>query len=506
MAKKAKQHGLDVDHPEYTAHVNEWRTVRDCIAGQTAIKAGGDRYLPKLDTDNANALKSYTARAVFYGATGRTLDGYLGSVFRKPPQIDLPDSLKPMLLDIDGAATTADQFIKTLVSDVIAVNRAGILLDLPVDAVANALPYLCYYPPETIRDWRQEVVKGRKVLTFLVLQESEDQQDADGFGHVVTEKRRVYRLIDGKVTVELWARSKDEWIIEEQRREVTVRSTPLESIPFWFFSDDDLMPCVKKSAMLDLANVNVSHYQNTTDLEHGAHYTALPTPWIAGINSESKPDDVILGPTQCIMLPEGGEAGMLEFTGAGLKALETRLQVKEQQMAILGARLLEAQKTGVEAADTHRLRQSADTSILAAVVGTCNIGLEQIFRTAYVWAKASEPADDEIKVAINDEFFATPLSGQEVLQLVQSWQAGGMSRDSLLRKLQKGGVIERSPEEEVEQMESEGAMPAPGDIMQAELDHTDAQAAATEAGAKALAQAGKNQDNGGNGNDPNTAN
>lgn len=495
-----KRHGLDSCHPSYVENEPDWCTIRDVVAGQRAVQAKGDRYLPMLDTDNQKVRESYVKRAQFFGATSRTMDGYMGSVFRKPPAFTVPPQLDPLVKNADGAGTIMEQFAKTLVSEVIQLNRAGVLLDLPPEAPANAVPYLCMYRAEDIHDWRVEAVNDKQTLTMVVLAERDDAPDENGFGHSITDKRRVLRLDTTRspavYTVEVWAKSQDEWVIVQPRKDMLVRGKAQEAIPFWFFSDEDLLPNIKKSAILDLANTNISHYQNSADIEHGAHYTALPTPWISGFSSESNPGEVPLGPTECIVLPPDGEAGMLEFTGAGLKALENRLEAKEKQMSVLGARILMANKTGVEAAETERLRQSADKSVLSAVVGTCNIGLQDILTRAYVWATSGEPAKDAIKVAINDEFFETALTGAEVLALVQSWQSGGFSRDSLLRKLQKGGMIERGPEEEVEQMESENGLIDPTKLP-ANESAEDKAAAAAKAMKEAGGPGGKDNQQGG---------
>lgn len=462
-----KTPGVDELHPKYTANEPDWLKIRDVVAGERRMKNQGKLYLPALDTENSKATKSYTERATFYGATGRTLDGYMGSVFRKPTTITLPPTMEPLLDNVDGAGTKADQFIKTVVNEVLMLNRCGILLDLPPEAPANALPYLSLYTAEAIRDWRVEMVDGKRMLTMVILREVVDQPDSDGFGHVVIERRRVLRLvhrpgINPVYTIEIWEKRDEDWVIVTPAFNFSVRGNTLDYIPFMFLSDEDTTPEVKKSAILDLVDVNISHFRNSADLEHGAHYTALPTPWISGISGEDKPSSVPLGPTECIVLPLEGEAGMLEFTGEGLKALESRAKVKESQMSVLGAKILEANKAGVEAAETQKLRQSADKSILAGVVGTCSAGLTIVFSWAHEWQTGKEPAEGVVLITINDEFFEASLTGQDILALVEGWQSGAYSQDSMLRKFQKAGIIERSPEEEIDQMASEPEPTMPG--------------------------------------------
>src|SRR5690606_21487091 len=60
------------------------------------------------------------------------------------------------------------------------------------------------------------------------------------------------------------------------------RSVRLDFIPFVFVNASGISAAVSKPPLVDLADVNLSHYRTSADLEHGRHLTALPTPWITG--------------------------------------------------------------------------------------------------------------------------------------------------------------------------------------------------------------------------------
>lgn len=69
-------------HPDYDANTAAWQRARDVLAGEDAIKAAGQRYLPKLDAQSEDDYKAYKARADFFNATARTLDALVGLAFR----------------------------------------------------------------------------------------------------------------------------------------------------------------------------------------------------------------------------------------------------------------------------------------------------------------------------------------------------------------------------------------------------------------------------------------
>ncbi|MFX5760945.1 DUF4055 domain-containing protein, partial [Acinetobacter baumannii] len=80
------------------------------------------------------------------------------------------------------------------------------------------------------------------------------------------------------------------------------------------------------------------------------------------------------------------KAYFLEFEGQGLDALEKNLSRKENQMAILGARLLEAPQKGVEAAETAGIHRAGENSVLASVAQTLSEGLEKALELFILWA------------------------------------------------------------------------------------------------------------------------
>ena len=62
-------------HPDYDANATSWLRARDVIAGEDAVKAAGEKYLPKLDSQSSDEYLAYKTRASFFNAAARTADG-----------------------------------------------------------------------------------------------------------------------------------------------------------------------------------------------------------------------------------------------------------------------------------------------------------------------------------------------------------------------------------------------------------------------------------------------
>ena len=191
--------------------------------------------------------------------------------------------------------------------------------------------------------------------------------------------------------------------------------------------------------MVDIVDVNLSHYRTSADFEHGAHVTALPTPWVSGVDPELVDTFPIGSATAWVLQHPQARAGMLEFTGDGLKTLERSLSVKQEQMASLGARLIESRKAAAETAEALRLAMSGDHSVLASMASTFDQAMTKVLRWHADWSGADTTA---ITFAVNKDFFEARLTAQEANSLVAMWQAGGISFETLFWNLQAGELIE----------------------------------------------------------------
>src|SRR3546814_2446094 len=127
---------------------SEWRIIRDCIEGESAIKRQNTEYLAKISSDQTTPEYSrYLDNAVYFNMVDRTLNGLLGSTFRREPVIrGLPDKLVKSAKRITKDSQSFSILTKTLVRELLSVGRAGVLLDMGADG--ETAPYLSLYNAE----------------------------------------------------------------------------------------------------------------------------------------------------------------------------------------------------------------------------------------------------------------------------------------------------------------------------------------------------------------------
>ena len=458
---------VDSLHLDYVAHAGDWSRARDVMSGEDAVKAAGERYLPRLDAQTDADYLAYVQRAAFFNATGRTCEAYVGLLFRRAPMIRVPGggdalgaAMAAFLTDCDLLGATFDAYARQLCLEVLAIGRAGTLVDWSGGAEDRA--YVSLYTAEQIINWRTERLDGRNVLTLVVLSERVELGGPDLFERPVVEQRRVLRLEEtgaGRVcVVELWRRrprvdgSVNEWEVVERRTPLRL-GRPLTDIPFVFHGPVHARADVSRSPVVDITYSNLDHYRLSADYHHGLHFTALPTAYVAGF--EKGAELPIGGRTAWVSETAGATAGYLEFRGDGLQTFERAMDRAERHMAVLGSRILETLARSGDTATAIELRQSGEHSILGSVGAAVSDTLTHVLQWVYWWNSA-EPtwADipaDRVLMVLNADFSIRTLNAQELAALVAAWQAGAISRESLFDLLRKGELLPdgRSNEAEI---------------------------------------------------------
>ena len=468
-------------HADYDARAGEWSRARDVLAGEDTVKAGAEKYLARLDSQSDEEFAAYRKRASFFNATARTAEAYLGLIFRRPPFVKLPSestgvgrALAEFQNDADMLGTSLSGYAKVVVGDVVGLGRAGSLVDWEAEAERRA--YAVFYPAERIMNWRMGRVRGRNVLTLLVLREtaniehptsnteprtentsprpSPQSGEGDPFVSDLVEQIRVLRLVvgddgDAFCRVDLWQehavegeRGKAEWVVVESRVPRRL-GKPLPLIPFVFHGPRHSRPDVDRGPLEDIIAVNLDHYRLDADFKHGLHFTALPTAWVSGFD---KTASLRIGSSQAwVSETPGANAGFLEFKGQGLETFERAMDRDERLMAVLGSRMLEDVKKVGETATAIELRQSGEYSILGNVAASVSESLTQLLRWVYWWNSTEELPDDvtneQVLMTLNSDFSTKGLASQDVQAIVAAWQAGAISQDTMHELFRRGEVL-----------------------------------------------------------------
>lgn len=411
-------------HPEYKDFVTQWTRCRDVISGSDAVKDKGDLYLPKLEGMTNKEYQSYKQRALFFSAAGRSLQGLVGTMTRRTPTIK-QDGMDDQFKDTSLTAKSFTELFVDATEEVLSVGRYGMLADV---AVEGGRGYVAVYTSEHILNWRMDEYGN---LLWLVL--SEDVVIPDPEDPFELEDSVNYRHLymnNGVYTIDIY--DEDENLLSTIVP--TQRGSTLGAIPFVCITPSGLQIVPQKPPILDIVDVNLSQYMTSADLENGRHYAGLPTPVVTGAESETKLK--VGGQSAWVISNEKAKVFYLEFQGQGLQSLEKAMGEKTSQMAQFSSRLMDTSTRGSEAAETVRLRHSADSATLASVAMALETGFNIIFGHVADFDGLAHP-----DIELNKDFLDTKLSPPELKALTDSYVTGAIDLETYVYNLERGELL-----------------------------------------------------------------
>jgi len=240
----------------------------------------------------------------------------------------------------------------------------------------------------------------------------------------------------------------------------TLRGRRLSYIPFFFINTNTTWPDCRKPPALDIAYMNLSHYQNYGLLESARYFSATPIYYAKGqgIAASASPVETSLnadgtsthvrkesapvfqvGANAIWLLDKDDDCGIIEYSGSGLSSLEQGLLSKETQMQSLGAKLVGQNKgTASKSALSEDLIAQGEEAVLLKLVQTLSSGLTTVLKEVTAWTLADSSS---VEVTLNEQFNRPKIGAREIRSLVALFNAGLSPEKSTYSLLQEAGLL-----------------------------------------------------------------
>lgn len=439
---------VDSKHPHYTNDIQvEWKLMRNAYAGQSAIKAAAELYLPKpggyaAAEDKGIALyKAYMVRADFPEILSPTISAMIGLIHGGKIEINMPDSMSYLLERSTNNKLSLDAFHRRITKNLLLTGRYAVLADAPV---SGGNPYLCGYAGETVINWSND---GE----FFVVDDSGPIRT--GFDWEDETRRLVFELKENAYIQTEYAGENDNGKV------ITPTGTggkTLDRVPFVVANAVDISPDVITPPLIGISRSSVSMYQLSADYRWQLFMSGQET--LVAINGQA-PNSVGAGVVHSMEGAEGQTPDLkyVSPTCSGIDAHERALERYRRAAILAGARLLDQDNTSTESGKARKLRLSSETATLQTIAkSSCEL-LEQSLRNVAMMQGLSDTQQAEITVVPPEDLMDHTITPQDVKALVESWQSGGYSYRTLYENLQKGGIAspERTIEEELLSMDED---------------------------------------------------
>lgn len=462
--------------PEVMGMEPDWAMIQALLGGTRAMRSEGIGLLPRwpneVDINYANRLNM----ATLYPAFRRTVGVMSGKPFSKQltPAEDLDSKLEVLLDNIDQQGSSLHVFAQRLCHEALAYGVAGVLIDYNRQGVAfrtrademaaKARPYWVWVRHHQILGWRSERdTSGVVQLTQLRLSEEAEVPDGD-FG--VARVKRVRVLEPGRFR--LFEDRQTEYV--EIDKGPMVRAGNKTAIPFVAFFGEETGFMQGRSPLLDLAHLNVKHWQSQSDQDNILHVARVPILAIIGQDTDDTgaAKAITISANQTLNLPIGADAKYVEHSGAAIGAGKQSLDDLQEQMIQTGAELLVA-KPGQRTATESSNDAEGNKSDLQRIVENMEDALDECLQFTAEYLGLAEGGH----VSLFKDFNVATLTDASAQLVVAMRGQGLITKGTALREMQRRGVI--SPDididQEIQEAEDEGpalgmmpppARPGPG--------------------------------------------
>lgn len=427
----------------YNEMAPRWALINALLGGTETMRAAGEEYLPRHDKESQASYDERLAATTLYNMFEKTLGSLVGRPFSEPVTVgsDVPALVQALIPDIDLQGNNLDVFLQSWFHNGLGKGFSSVLVDFPtVDETiktqddqrrAGLRPYWVPIQPEQIIAARSEVRNGAEFLTHVRI--AETITEADGFAEVTRQRIRV--LEPGSVTIYDLQDTKagKKWVPQPT---ITTKLDYIPLVTYYGAKRQGLFLC--KPILLDLAELNKTHWQSTSDQRNILTVTRFPVLAASGIDPDPK-KPLAFGPKKILYSPSpDGKYYYVEHTGQSIKAGADDLKALEDQMSAYGAEFLKV-KPGAQTATEKAIDTAAAMSELTAAVIMFQDAVAQALAFTADWLGLGQ---DGGTVTVNTEWSAELNTKPENLAtLREARKAKDISREQYLAQLKELGVL-----------------------------------------------------------------
>jgi hypothetical protein len=439
----------DVPSLAYTEQARLWAMPRALMGGTAEMRAKARTYLPQETGESDGEYVNRLSRSFLFNAFRRTIGTVTGKVFSKPLVLgkDVPDEIKGYTEDIDLAGRNLDVFAVDLLNDAMQTGLSHILVDMQrkletfdafgnprpptrqEEAAAGMRPYFVHVKAENLIGWRSETINGVQTLTQIRVRECVPVPDGLFGETTVNQVRVIYRD-----RFELYRPNVTNGSYEIiQQGPVTFGAIPLAT---YYTNRTGFMRA--EPPLQDMADLNVAHWQSSSDQKNILHFARVPILFRAGFTQKDGGVKEIAATRMFTAENPDAKMEFVEHSGQAIGAGRQDLLDLEDRMRILGLELFTAQPGNVTA--TGRIIDSEEVNStvkqLALAEKDC---IEQALDFMGRWQGRAKGTSGS--VTINTDYGISNRDAQEINSLIEMRKNGEISRETFWSELKRRGTL-----------------------------------------------------------------
>ena len=436
--------------------VKGWEIMKAVTNGTEYLRDNSEAFLPLEPREDYTAYLSRVNRAVFSPYTQRLIRAATGLIMRKPITL-LGDSYWTDVFakDVDGCGSDLDEYARRVLICSLTYGQSHILVDYPAPTGAlslaekraqNRRPYWIEIDPTNIYGWRldREVNYGSMIQVRIaekaVVPSGEfGEQVFDQVRVIEPGKYSIYRKVSPKKDLinlqdTTYAGNFDGPENEKDYELVDSGAFSLGEVPLVSIYSGKTDTLTSKPPLLDIAYLNLAHFQRQADLIHSLHVASQPLLVMEGWDDQTK--DMSISVNYAMATQPGNKIYYVEPAASAFEAQAAEIQELQLQMATLGISTLSQQKFVAESADARRLDRVDTNSMLSMVSLELEQKLQKVFNLSASYLGIEPP-----EVKMSRDFDIERLIGQDITALTSLFDQKVIDREEFRDILVQGEVL-----------------------------------------------------------------
>ena len=339
--------------------------------GTRAMRDAGKTYLPQEPGEEKEDYDIRRNRSTLTNFFKKTIKTFAGRIFEDHVTIDDQDDLDDFADNVDLEGRDFHRFAHDFARYALRDGLRFIMIDAPVaddvktkadEIAANIRPYLVEVDRRNVLGWKTEVVGAQRVFTQFRIMETATVS-SDEFTSVEVEQIRV--IEPNQVRLYRRPDKRADWALHDT---IATSSDWVPIVPVYADRHGYLSSA---PPLIDIAWLNVEHWQKSSDQSNILHVARVPILHWAGYkpsyDNEGKATELVVGPNTLAKSPDTqAKLEYVEHSGAAIGAGRTDLIDIEDRARSLGAEFTAPHKSGDITATATAIDESGDVSELSA--------------------------------------------------------------------------------------------------------------------------------------------
>lgn len=431
---------VNATNSQYNDNIDSLVMINDLYQGTKIIKQNGRKYLNQFKLEEDENYNERLINSVFYNFLAKTINNLSGLISRKKHSIKYNNQkVDQIIKNFDGQGSSIEHFIKQLSIETIKDGMSFLWVDynridtnLSKDKLSGDLPFIKLIKRQNVLNYKTESINGNIQFKQITILQSIDI-DINDFE---TETKDCYIVITKEAGYVYTKNAKgnfeqiDNWIND------------LGIIPIVTVYAEKTGFATANIPLLDLAYLNLSHYNAAGDYSHILRLAAVPVPVIYTNNEYDKKvlakEGVSIGVTKALSFSDKQSEGFefVEISGSSITQLKQNINDIENQMEKTALSVL-ANKS-FNTATEAKIADNNNALILTELALSIEDSINKTFEIMELYL--SEILD--CKITINKDFNNSKLDSQVIDKYIAMKREGLISIDTFWDMLSKGEMLD----------------------------------------------------------------